>query len=100
MADAQTTVTYWRPHPWGLLRALIWYKTIDGMNRWVDLLLPNNGATTVDEMMADVLRVTTGFVRDRWFLVEVTTPLRREYSEYVGGERVLQVVRRNKNELS
>ena len=87
-----TTVTYWRPQPWGLLRALIWYKTIDGMNRWVDLLLPNNGATT-----ADVLWTTTSFVRNRWFLVEVTTPLRREYSEYVGGgERVLQAVRRIK----
>ena len=93
-SDLSTEVLYFRREAREqVLSVLIWYVTVDGKNRYQDLAIPNNAAKTEEEMLQDALRYTTDFVRGRWFLIEVTTPIRSEYGQLRGGEKVLRARR-------
>lgn len=77
-----------------VLSVLIWYVAADGQNRYQNLTIHNNAATTENEMLQDAIQYTTGFVRSRWFLIEVTTPMRSEYGAVRGGEKVFRAMRK------
>lgn len=58
------------------LNVLIWYKSAAGGNKYCNLTVPNNSAANREDALKDALQYATSFVKERWFLIEVTTPLR------------------------
>lgn len=79
-----------------ILRVLVWYKSAYNGNKYADFTVHNNAAEDRHQALEDALRYTTEFVRERWFLVEVTTPMRlfmygSQLSE--GGDRRLRALR-------
>lgn len=79
-----------------ILRVLVWYKSAYNGNKYVNFTVSNNAAEGRNEALEDALRYATEFVRERWFLVEVTTPTRLfMYGSQMsdGGERRLRVLR-------
>lgn len=67
------------------LQATVWFVSASGKNCWKNIILKNNAASTPEEMIEDVLRWMTGFVRERWIRIEVITPQRTEYGRIEGG---------------
>lgn len=59
-----------------ILKVLVWYKSAYNGNKYADFTVPNNAAEGRHEALEDALRYATEFVRERWFMVEVTTPMR------------------------
>lgn len=60
------------------LSRTIWYKTAEGKNWYTgtDCSILNNAAKSPEEALECALQHTTAFVRERWFLIEVITPMR------------------------
>ncbi len=76
-----------------MIEFLLWFKSADGNNRYTQGTLHNIAIESPHDLIEYVLRYQTSFVRQQWFLLEVSTLSHQSYGTISGGVGILQSVR-------
>lgn len=77
----------------GLAAVVVWFRNASGGNSYINLTLLWPGLMTPDVWFGYIMQTRTMFVRQNWFLIEVTTAQFRDYGQLRGGEGVLRLTR-------
>lgn len=77
----------------GLVDVVIWFKNASGDNSYTNLTMHWPGLMTPDAWLSYIMQTRTVFVRQNWFLIEVTTAQFQYYGQVRGGEGVLRLTR-------